>query len=287
MNNRIRASTKLMGIIGSPIRHSKSPDMHNHSFEKLGLDYVYMAFDIEEGLVKEGVEAMRTLKAEGFNVTMPHKEKVMEFLDVISTDAKIIGSVNTVVNNNGKLIGYNTDGRGFIKSLEKEGVNFQDEKIVIIGAGGACRSIAIQLALHGAGEFIICNRTLKRGEDIVNTINKEIGNGKARAFEIDDNILKEELRNAKILINTTSIGMKDSIGKSPIRDNNIFHKDLFVADIIYEPSKTKFLSQAEKAGCKTMNGINMLLYQGALAFKLWTGKDMPVEYIKEILFNKR
>lgn len=276
-----------MGIIGSPVKHSKSPEMHNLSFEKLGLDYVYMAFDIEDGSIKEGVEAMRTLDVKGFNVTMPLKEKIIEFLDEISRDAKIIASVNTVVNNNGKLIGYNTDGRGFVKALEEEGVNFIDEKIVIIGGGGACRSIAIQLALRGAGEIVICNRTLKKGEDIVNTINKEIRDVKARAFKLDEKILKEELKNAKILVNTSSIGMKDSIDKSPIRDRNTFHKDLFVADIIYDPLKTEFLSQAEKAGCRTMNGINMLLHQGALAFNIWTGKDMPLEYIKDVLLDKR
>lgn len=161
MKNRIKGTTSLLGIIGSPVKHSKSPNMHNPSFEKLGLDYVYMAFDIADGAIKQGIEAMKTLNAKGFNITMPHKEKVMEFLDEISEDAKIIGSVNTVVNHEGKLIGYNTDGRGFVKSLKEEKIDFNDKKVVIIGAGGACRAIAIQLALDGAGEIVIFNRTLK------------------------------------------------------------------------------------------------------------------------------
>lgn len=284
MNTYIKGSTRLIGLLGNPVKHSKSPHMHNLCFEKLGLDYVYMAFGIQDNLIGKSVDAMRILNFKGFNVTMPHKQRVMDFLDEISEDAKIIGSVNTVVNNNGRLIGYNTDGRGFVKALEEEGQGFKDEKIIIIGAGGASKSISIQLAFDGAREVVLFNRTTHKAQEISDIINKEMPNSKARALELDEKILKKELKDSKVLINATSIGMKDTIDKSVITSPNILHKDLFVADIIYAPSKTKFLFQAEEVGCRTMNGTSMLLYQGALAFKMWTGKDMPIEDVKERIF---
>lgn len=283
---RIKGSTRLIALIGNPVKHSKSPTMHNISFKKLGLDYVYMAFEIEDKSLEKSVEAMKTFNVKGFNITMPHKENIIKYLDEISEPAKIIGSVNTVVNNDGKFVGHNTDGRGFIKALEEKGQDFQDKKIVIIGAGGACRAVAIQLAFDGAREVVIFNRTLVKAEFISATINKEIYKGKSRALELDEDRLKEELKDTSILINTTSIGMKNTIDQSPIKNPNILHKDLFVADIIYDPLKTKFLSQAEEMGCKTMNGINMLLYQGALAFKKWTDRDMPIGDVKKALFHK-
>lgn len=282
--NRIKGSTRLIALIGNPVKHSKSPYMHNLSFEKLGLDYAYMAFEVEDNLLENTVDALKILNSRGFNITMPHKENIIKYLDETSEDARIIGSVNTVLNENNRLIGYNTDGRGFIKALEEEGQEFKDKKIVIIGAGGACRAIAIQLAFDGAREVVIFNRTFKKAEDISNTINREISKGKSRAIELDEKLLKRELKDAQILINTTSIGMKDTIDQSVIKSPHILHRDLFVIDLIYDPLKTKFLSQAEEMGCKTMNGANMLLYQGALAFKIWTDREMPIEDVKEAVF---
>lgn len=281
--DRIKGSTRLISIIGNPVKHSKSPYMHNKSFEKLKLDFAYMAFEIEEEKVAKSVEAMKTLDARGFNITMPYKEEVMKFLDVIDKEAEIIGSVNTVLNDNGKLIGYNTDGKGFVKSLEEKGIKFKDEKIVIIGSGGAARAIAIQLAFDSAREIVIANRTIENAQTISNIINENIPKTNARSIVLDGKLLKEELRDAKILINTTSIGMKKTQDKSIIEDIDTLHKDLFVADIIYDPPKTKLLSQAEKIGCKTMNGLGMLVYQGAIAFKLWTGEDMPKSVVDNIL----
>lgn len=285
--NRISGSTRLISILGNPVKHSKSPYMHNNSFEKLDLDFVYMAFEIEEGNVEKGVEAMRTLNAKGFNITMPYKEEVMEFLDEIDREAEIIGSVNTVLNDGGKLIGYNTDGKGFVKSLQEKGVNFKDEKIVIIGAGGAARAIAVQLALDSAKEIVIANRTIENAKTISDIINKNVPKVKSRSIVLDEKKLKEELKDAKILINTTSIGMNKTIDKSVIEDSDILHNDLFVADIIYDPPKTKLLSQSENIGCKTMNGLDMLVYQGAIAFKIWTDIDMPKSVIDDMLHPSR
>lgn len=279
---RIKGSTQLTCIIGSPVDHSKSPYMHNLAFEKLGLDYAYMAFDIKEGSLKQGVDGLRTLNVRGFNITMPHKQEVMKYLDKIEEDAKLIGAVNTVLNNNGKLIGYNTDGKGFIKSLEERNVKYIDEKIVIIGAGGAAKAIAIELALKGVENIVIVNRTLEKAEAISHTINKNIEGSESRSLVLDEKLLKEELKDASILINTTSVGMGDSIDKNIIKNEDTLDKDLFVADLIYNPVKTKFLSMAEEKGCRIMNGLDMLVYQGALVFKIWTGADMPVEVIKKM-----
>ncbi len=283
--NRIKGTTRLISILGNPVKHSKSPQMHNRSFEKLGLDFAYMPFEIEE--LGKAVGAMKILNAKGFNITMPYKGQVMEFLDEIDRAADMIGSVNTVLNKDGKLIGYNTDGKGFVKSLEERKVKFKDEKIVILGAGGAARAIAIQLALDSAGEIVIVNRTIEKAERITNIINKEIPKVKARSIILDEGRLKEELKDAKILINTTPIGMEATLGKSPIEKLDTLHRDLFVSDIIYDPAKTKLLSQAERAGCKTMNGLGMLVYQGAIAFKIWTDIDMPQSLIEDMLGEDR
>lgn len=285
--NKIKGSTRLIALLGKPVKHSKSPYMHNQSFKILDLDFAYMAFEIEDYEIEKTIEAMKILNAKGFNITMPYKEKVMKFLDQIDEQTKIIGSVNTVLNHNGKLIGYNTDGKGFIKSIEEKNIKFKGEKIVILGSGGAARAIAIQLAFEGAGEILIVNRRREKAEIIVNTINKSISKIKARSIELNEDFLKAELKDAKILVNTTPVGMNDSIDKSLIMDIESLHRDLFVADIIYNPLKTKLLSQAEKIGCKTMNGMNMLIYQGALAFKIWTGKDMPKSIIEDILKDSR
>lgn len=286
MANRIQGTTKLMGLIGYPLKHSKSPHMHNTSFEALGLDYVYLAFEIKDGYLKEALDALKILDVEGFNVTMPHKTKIVQYLDDISPDAKIIGSVNTVKNENGRLIGYNTDGRGFVKALEEEGVEFKGKKIVLAGGGGAARAVATQLAFEGAGEIVLFNRTLSKAEEIVENINKNIPDCKGRALELNESALIEEIQDAAVLVDCTSLGMKATVDQSIISSPEHLPKDLYVADIVYDPDKTKLLKIAEEAGCRYMNGLMMMIWQGAIAFKIWTGKDMPVDLIKEEIFKK-
>lgn len=285
MSNRIQGTTTLIGLLGYPLKHSKSPHMHNTAFEALGLDHVYMAFEVQDGFIKEGVEAMKILNAKGFNVTMPHKKKVMEFLDEISEDAKLIGSVNTVKNSNGRLIGYNTDGKGFVKALEENRVDFKNKKIVLAGGGGAARAVATQLALDGAGEIVIFNRTLSSAEEIIDNINKNVLSCRGTALELNEERMRKEIQDSAILVNCTSLGMKSTIDQSVISSPEGLHKDLFVADIVYNPEKTKLLKIAEEAGCRYMNGLMMMIWQGAIAFKIWTGKDMPVELIKKEIFN--
>lgn len=285
MTNRIRGTTSLVGLIGYPIKHSKSPQIHNTAFQALHLDYVYLAFEVEDGFLKETVDAFKVLNARGFNVTMPHKKKIMGLLDEVSREAGIIGSVNTVKIEKGKLIGYNTDGRGFVKALQEAGGDFRGKKIVMVGAGGAARAIAVQLAFEEAGEIVMFNRTLSTAEEIMDTIKGNISGCKGRALETDEKVLKKELKDAAVLINCTSLGMKDTVDKSIVTAPDTLHKDLFAADIVYNPLKTRFLSIAEEAGCKTMNGLGMLIWQGAIAFKIWTGQNMPVDLIKKEIFD--
>lgn len=287
MANRIQGTTTLLGLIGYPLKHSKSPHMHNTSFEALGLDYVYMAFEVEDGHIKEALDALKILSAKGGNVTMPHKSKVVEHLDEISPDAKIIGSVNTIkIDENKKITGYNTDGRGLVKALQENGVDFKGKKIVMAGAGGAAKAVATQLAFDGAGELVLFNRTLCSAEAITDNINKNIPTCKARAEVIDEAKLVEEIQDAAILINATSLGMKATIDEAIISSADQLPKDIFVADIVYDPDETKLLRLAREAGCKHMNGLMMMIWQGAIAFKIWTGEDMPVDLIKKEIFGK-
>ena len=286
MANRIQGTTTLVGLLGYPLKHSKSPHMHNTSFEALGLDHVYMAFEVQDGFIKEGLDALKILNAVGGNITMPHKKKVVEYLDDISPDAKIIGSVNTIKIEDGKVTGYNTDGRGFVKALEENGVDFKGKKIVLAGAGGAARAVATQLAFDGAGEIVMFNRTLSTAEEIIDNINNNIPTCKGRALEMNEEVLKEEIKDAAVLVNCTSLGMKATIDQAIVSSPDDLPKELFVADIVYDPAQTKLLKLAEEAGCKYMNGLMMMIWQGAIAFKIWTGQDMPVDLIKKEIFGK-
>ncbi len=286
MTNRIQGTTRLLGLIGYPTKHSKSPHMHNTAFEELGLDFVYMAFDIESGHIKEALDAFKVLNIKGGNITMPHKTKVMEFIDEVSPDAKIIGSVNTIkIDENKKISGYNTDGRGFIKALEENGVDFKGRKIVMAGGGGAAKAVATQLALDGAGEIVVFNRTLSSAELITSNINKNIPTCKARAQEMEEKKLVEEIQDAALLINATSLGMKATIDQAIISSSHQLPKEIFVADLIYDPDETKLLKLAKEAGCSYMNGLMMLIWQGALAFEIWTGKKMSTDLVKSQVFT--
>lgn len=287
MANRIQGTTTLLGLIGYPLKHSKSPHMHNTSFEALGLDHVYMAFEVQDGHIKEALDALKILGAIGGNITMPHKTKVVEYLDDISPDAKIIGSVNTIkIDEDRKITGYNTDGRGFVRALQENGVDFKGKKIVLAGAGGAARAVATQLAFDGAGELVMFNRTVESAKTITDNINDNIPTCKARSEAMDEAKLVEEIKDAAVLVNCTSLGMKATIDQAIISSPDQLPKDIFVADIVYDPDQTKLLKIAEQAGVRYMNGLMMMIWQGAIAFNIWTGKDMPIDLIKKEIFGK-
>lgn len=273
-----------MAVIGSPIAHSASPKIYNYGFERLGLDYVYVAFDIKEREMKDAVAAMRTFGLRGCNVTMPGKTEVVKYLDELSPAARIIGAVNTIVNDNGRLKGYITDGEGAVGSLRDNGVDVSGRKIVVAGAGGAATAIQVQCALDGAGEIVIFNRTVSRAEETAQMIRREVPSCAVKVCDIADTArMTAEIRDSEILINATSVGMRPVEQESIVKDVAAFHSGLTVLDAVYEPVETRLLREAKEAGCHCIGGKSMLLWQAAAAFKLYTGLELPVEELKEIL----
>ena len=291
MEKRISGHTGLLALIGSPVGHSGSPAMYNYSFEKLGLDYAYVAFDVKEDGVKGALDAMRLFHMRGMNVTMPDKVEAARHMDELSPAAQIIGAVNTIVNEEGKLIGYMTDGEGFVNNLKDHGVSIVGKKIVVAGGGGAATAIQVQCALDGAKEITIFNkkdsffeRTLETAEKIRAAVPECIVN----VYDIDDeSMLREAVMSADIFVNATIVGMKPMEDQSIITDLSLLHSDLVVADIVYNPEETKLLKDAKAAGCTCVGGKGMLVWQGASAFKLYTGMDMPVEEVKELLYGSK
>lgn len=286
---QITGHTKLTGLLGSPVSHSISPMMHNEAFKQLDLDYVYLAFDVKEEQLQTVTDGLRDMNVRGFNLTMPHKNAMCKLCDQLSPAAEIIGAVNTIVNDNGKFIGHTTDGSGYMRALREDGHDIVGKKMTMLGAGGAATSIFVQAALDGVSEISIFNRRSpfwNRAESIIRDLTERT-NCKINLYDYaNPNILKREIAESSILTNGTSVGMAPHTDACLITDKSIFHKDLIVSDVIYNPRKTKLLELAEETGCKTQNGLYMLLYQGAEAFKLWTGQDMPVELIKKKYFSK-
>lgn len=288
---RINGNTQLIGLIASPIGHSRSPALHNLAFRYLNLNYVYLAFDVGHDQLEDVIRGFRALNIRGFNISMPNKTKILPLLDELHESAKYARAVNTVVNENGKLVGYNTDGKGFIKGLQEFGVEIIGKKMVLLGSGGAGTAIAIQAALAGASEISIFNRAdefYSRALENARIINNEMPQTRcqARVFDIAElNLLKTELERADILVNASGVGMHPLQDHCLIPDKSYLRPELVVADAVYHPVETKLIKMAKSVGCKTVNGLAMMLWQGAEAFKLWTGKEMPVELIKKQLFT--
>lgn len=291
MKNKITGQTRLLALIGSPVGHSGSPAMYNYSFEKLGLDYAYVAFDVKETEVKSALDAMRLFHMRGMNVTMPDKVEAARHMDELSPAAKIIGAVNTIVNEDGKLIGHMTDGEGFVQNLKDHGVSIVGKKLVVAGGGGAATAIQVQCALDGAKEIVILNKKdafFERTLETAKKIRAAMPECTVNVYDIDDEeIMKKEIESADIFVNATIVGMKPLDDQSIIKDLSLLRKDLVVADIVYNPEETKLLQDAKKAGCTCVGGKGMLVWQGASAFKLYTGMDMPVQEVKELLYGKQ
>lgn len=291
MEKRISGHTQLLALIGSPVGHSGSPAMYNYSFEKLGLDYAYVAFDVKEDGVKQALDAMRLFHMRGMNVTMPDKTEAARWVDELSPAAQIIGAVNTIVNDDGKLTGYITDGEGFVNNLKDHDVDIVGKKMVVAGGGGAATAIQVQCALDGAKEIVIFNkkdaffeRTLATAEKI----KAAVPDCKVAVYDIDDEeMFKAQISDADIFVNATIVGMKPMEDQSIIKDVSLLRPELVVADIVYNPEETKLLKDAKEAGCKCVGGKGMLVWQGASAFELYTGKEMPVEGVKELLYGNK
>lgn len=285
---KITGYTGLTCLLGSPVAHSISPAMHNEAFRYHGLDYVYLAFDVKPENFERAVDGLQALQARGWNCTMPLKRLMYERADVLSEEARLIGAVNTVVNEKGILTGYNTDGKGYMKSLEDAGFCIAGEKAVLLGAGGAASSIAAQAALDGVKEIDLFARKGKSW-DAFSQVADRINAGCAcriHMYELrDEKQLRRSLEESRILINASSVGMSPKEEECLIPDAGFLPPELIVSDVIYNPRKTRLLRMAEQAGCPCFNGLYMLLYQGAYAFELWTGKAMPAGLIKEKYFS--
>lgn len=252
-------------VIGDPIKHSMSPAMHNDLFQYYGLDAIYEPYHIKRGMLNLGLQELRDMGVSGFNVTVPHKTDIIPFLDELDPLSKAIGAVNTVVCENGKWIGYNTDGNGFLQALKKHIPDLSEQKVLIVGAGGAARGIYFTLAYDGVKWIDICNRTLEKA-----TALKE-----QCPFAVDTDIIsmqeaENRLGEYSLVIQTTSIGMSPDIEDSPLNVDGI-NNNSFVSDIIYNPLETKMLKCAKNKGAGIQNGIDMFVFQGALAFEKWQG----------------
>lgn len=287
MKDMITGHTKLTGLLGSPVEHSISPMMHNESFRVLGLDYAYLAFDVGEQELEIAVEGLKALKVKGFNLTMPNKNRMCRLCDQLSPAAEIIGAVNTVENRNGELVGYSTDGSGYMLAVKNAGYEILGKKMTLFGAGGAGTSILVQAALDGVAEISVFNRRtpfFERAEQIIRKLNERTS-CKIRLYDYEDaSVLRREIGDSAILTNATSVGMAPNLEACILKDTSMLHPDLIVSDVIYNPKETKLLKMAKEAGCRTFNGMYMLLYQGAEAFRIWTGQEMPVEHIKQMFF---
>lgn len=285
----ITGHTGFTGLLGSPVSHSISPMMHNESFRMVGLDLIYLCFDVKEEQLDTAVAGLKAAGIHGFNLTMPCKNRMVSLCDELSPAASLIGAVNTVVNQDDKLIGHNTDGIGFWRSAEEVGFSSPGKNVTLMGMGGAATAIAVQAALDGVKELNIFARPTSRFWQRANNLTDELNKRttcKVQLFEQQDtSTLKKCLDHSDILVNGTSVGMTPNTETSILPDSTLLHPELTVADVIYNPQETLLLKQAKAVGCPVFNGMYMLLYQGAEAFRLWTGVDMPVEHIKERYFK--
>ncbi len=279
-NSIVSGTTKICGVIGDPIEHTMSPVMHNAAFMKLGLDYIYIPFRVKTQELAQAVDGIRALNIRGLNVTIPHKVAIMQMLDGLDPLAEKIGAVNTILNSNGDLKGYNTDATGFLQALLERGFEPGGKKAVILGAGGASRAISYILAESDV-QLTILNRKLEMdwAEELAWRISHDFKK-ETKAMELGYDNLATALERADILVNATSVGMSPDSEETPV-PTQLLKADLVVFDIVYNPIKTRLLREAEAAGAQTISGIDMLVWQGAMAFERWTGQPAPLDLMRK------
>jgi shikimate dehydrogenase len=278
----ISGKVKICGIIGDPIEHTMSPAMHNAAFYKLGLDYVFVPFLVKKEGLRQAIDGVRGLNIRGLGVTIPHKVAVMQYLDQIDDLAQKIGAVNILVNDNGTLTGYNTDAGGFLRALLERGIEPKGKMVAILGAGGASRAISFVLAERGAN-LIILNRTWDKAIELADRVARSFGN-KIEALPLDKENLTKALGRADIMMNCTNVGMHPHVSETLVTANQL-KSDMIVFDTVYNPIKTQLLKEAEKAGATTISGVEMLVWQGVLAFEMWTHHKAPVEVMREAVIK--
>lgn len=289
MENRISGHTQTLALIGSPVGHSGSPAMYNYCFDKLGLDMAYVAFDVTLDTLHDAMTGIKTLGLRGINITMPCKSAVLEYLDEVSDAAKIMGACNVAVNENGRWHGHNTDGIGFVENLKAHEVAVSGKRITVLGCGGAGTAIAVQCALSGAREVHIFNMKdafFAKAEQTGENIQKAVPACRVTVGDLGDAAaVAAAVAESEILVNASRAGMAPDVDSMPIADTNVFRPGLVVCDTVYNPKETKLLRLAKEAGCTAIGGTGMLLYQGAAAFKLFTGADMPTDEVGARFFS--
>jgi shikimate dehydrogenase len=279
----ISGKTRVCGVIGDPIEHTLSPTIHNAAFNHLKLNFVFLAFRVKAVDLENAVRGMRGLGIHGLNVTMPHKSMVIGYLDEVDSTVKFLGSANTILNTDGKLSGFNTDGVGALKALRENGTELSEKKVLLLGAGGAAKAIAFALAKE-VGELAILNRTAEKAKELAETLGR-ISNKKVVGGALSSDAIAENLRDSDVLINATSVGMKPNLTQSLVAPQWL-KSDLAVMDIVYNPVETKLAKDAKAAGAKVVSGVEMLIYQGAESFEIWTNRSAPIEVMRRAALNK-
>ncbi|MHB1458488.1 MAG: shikimate dehydrogenase [Armatimonadota bacterium] len=282
MNGSVTGQTSVIGLLGYPVKHSFSPVMHNSAFAQLELDYIYVPFEVHPDNLKSAVDAIRSLSIRGVNVTIPHKSDVIEHLDWVSESARSIMSVNTIHNDNGILRGYSTDGEGFILSVKESGISLVNTDTVVLGAGGSAKATVLALVENGAHVTVV-NRTQSRAIEMAESINS-LKNAELVKVAVYGDDAAEAIIAAKLMVNCTSVGMHPEIDASPVPAEWL-HAELFIYDQVYNPIETKLIKLSKQAGASGINGQGMLVYQGALAFKIWTGCEAPVDIMKSAMLE--
>lgn len=280
-------NTKIVGIIGHPIKHSFSPMMHNLTFQNQKLNFIYLPFDVPTSHLNEALKCMRVLGIKGFNVTLPHKEKIIQYMDHVSEEASTVGAVNTVVNEGNQLFGYNTDINGIVETLNPYLDRITKSTVSVIGAGGAARSVIYALIRNFKVEKInLINRTLERSDSIKDYFKAKMHFDEISNYELMAKENVEIFQSSNLIINTTSIGMLPNVDDTPTDFDAAFNNSQIVFDLVYNPIKTKFLKLAESKGATVLDGLKMFVVQGAKSFELWTGEIMNVESIYNELKTK-
>lgn len=286
---RFSGKTRLVALLGSPVSHSRSPRLQNGVYEALGVDLAYLAFDVPLNRLEQAVLGLRALDVHGAAVTMPLKRAICAYLDKLSPAAELAGAVNTVVNEGGVLTGHITDGVGYVMSLQDVRVQVEDAHVTMVGVGGAATAVAIELAMKGAKRITLFNTRdgfFESGLATVELLRSRLACDAALVDLADAQRLKASMAASDLFINATPIGMEETVNQSVVPDASFFHRRLVVTDLIYAPERTRLLAMAQAAGCSTLSGIGMQLFQGAEQFRLWTGKTMPIDLARELLADR-
>jgi shikimate dehydrogenase len=279
----ISGKTRVCGVIGDPIEHTLSPTIHNAAFNHLKLDFVFLAFRVKAAELENAIHSMRGLGIHGLNVTMPHKSTVIGYLDEVDPTVKLLCSANTILNKDGKLSGFNTDGVGALKALRENGAELSEKKVLLLGAGGAAKAIAFSLA-EEVGELAILNRAAEKAKKLAEALGRTL-NKKVVGGALSPDAIMKNLRDSDVLINATSVGMHPDANQSIVPPQWL-RSDLTVMDIVYDPVETKLAKDAKAAGAKVISGVEMLIYQGAASFEIWTNRSAPIEVMRRAALNK-